>query len=44
MNYKIFKPYENRMIAFSTEREGYFDNNTEGVSLGAYGQLNLSTM
>ena len=41
MNYKIFKPYENRMIAFSTEREGYFDNNTEGVSLRAYGQLNL---
>ena len=41
MNYKIFKPYEDRMIAFSTEREGYFDNSAEGVSLGAYGRLNL---
>ena len=41
MNYKIFKPYEDRMIAFSTEREGYFDNSAEGVSQGAYGRLNL---
>lgn len=41
MKYKIFKPYEDRMIAFSTTREGYFKNNTEGVSNGLYGQLNL---
>ena len=41
MNYKIFKPYEDRMIAFSTEREGYFDNSAEGVSQGTYGRLNL---
>lgn len=41
MNYKIFKPYEDRMIAFSTSREGYFKNNTEGVSEGQYGRLNL---
>ena len=41
MKYKIFKPYEDRMIAFSTTREGYFKNNTEGVSEGLYGQLNL---
>ncbi|MBO5346313.1 MAG: peptidoglycan editing factor PgeF [Paludibacteraceae bacterium] len=41
MNYKIFKPYEDRMIAFSTTREGYFKNNTEGVSEGQYGRLNL---
>ena len=41
MKYKIFKPYEDRMIAFSTTREGYFKNNTEGVSEGLYGRLNL---
>ena len=41
MKYKIFKPYEDRMIAFSTTREGYFKNNTEGVSEGQYGRLNL---
>ena len=41
MNYKIFKPYEDRMIAFSTEREGYFINGTEGISQEAYGSLNL---
>lgn len=41
MNYKIFKPYEDRMIAFSTEREGYFVNDTEGISQEAYGSLNL---
>ena len=41
MNYKIFKPYEDRMIAFSTEREGYFVNNIEGNSQGKYGHLNL---
>ena len=41
MNYKIFKPYEDRMIAFSTEREGYFVNGTEGISQEAYGSLNL---
>ena len=41
MNYKIFKPYEDRMIAFSTEREGYFSNGSEGVSHGAYGGLNI---
>lgn len=41
MKYKIFEPYEDRMIAFSTTREGYFKNNTEGVSEGQYGQLNL---
>lgn len=41
MNYKIFKPYEDRMIAFSTEREGYFVNDTEGMSQEAYGSLNL---
>ena len=41
MNYKIFKPYEDRMIAFSTEREGYFVNGTEGMSQEAYGSLNL---
>lgn len=41
MKYKIFKPYEDRMIAFSTSREGYFKNNTEGVSEGQYGRLNL---
>lgn len=41
MKYKIFKPYEDRMIAFSTTREGYFKNNTESVSEGQYGRLNL---
>ena len=41
MNYKIFKPYEDKMIAFSTEREGYFLNDTHGASKGAYGELNL---
>ena len=41
MNYKIFKPYKDRMIAFSTEREGYFVNDTEGMSQEAYGSLNL---
>lgn len=41
MKYKIFEPYEDRMIAFSTSREGYFKNNTEGVSEGQYGRLNL---
>ena len=41
MNYKIFRPYEDRMIAFSTEREGYFVNDTEGMSQEAYGSLNL---
>lgn len=41
MNYKIFKPYEDIMIAFSTEREGYFVNDTEGMSQEAYGSLNL---
>ncbi len=41
MNYKIFDSYKDRMIAFSTEREGYFDNGAEGVSQGAYGRLNL---
>ena len=41
MNYKIFDPYKDRMIAFSTEREGYFDNSTEGASQGTYGDLNL---
>ena len=41
MKYKIFEPYEDRMIAFSTTREGYFKNNTEGVSEGQYGRLNL---
>ena len=41
MNYKIFKPYADRMIAFSTEREGYFLNDTHGVSQGPYGELNL---
>ena len=41
MNYKIFKPYEDRMIAFSTEREGYFSNGSEGISQEAYGSLNL---
>lgn len=41
MNYKIFKPFEDRMIAFSTKREGYFVNDTEGISQEAYGSLNL---
>ena len=41
MNYKIFKTYEDRIIAFSTEREGYFVNGTEGMSQEAYGSLNL---
>ncbi len=41
MNYKIFEPYKDKMIAFSTEREGYFDNNAHGISQGLYGTLNL---
>ena len=41
MNYKIFEPYKDRMIAFSTEREGYFVNDTKGMSQEAYGSLNL---
>ena len=41
MNYKIFDSYKDRMVAFSTEREGYFSNGSEGMSQGAYGGLNL---
>lgn len=41
MNYKIFDSYKDRMVAFSTEREGYFFNGSEGMSQGAYGGLNL---
>lgn len=41
MKYKIFESYGDKMIAFSTEREGYFDYNIEGVSSEIYGSLNL---
>ena len=41
MKYKIFEPYNDKIIAFSTEREGYFNNNDEGISQGLYGSLNL---